>query len=229
MRFYFIKELRQYIKFLKCKRHNLISVPAKNYKNINFNIDGVNNKIIFEDNNISKSAKININIYGDNNEIIVKKGFYVSLNFNILIGQNHPNFGKVTNSKIYIDENTSMEKVNYFTYNSNSYFNVGKKCMFAFDINIFNTDAHPIYSIGPNEIINKVKGINIGNHCLIGANVTLLKNTNISDDCILGWGGVVSGSFQQPHCAIAGNPAKIVKTDITWNSNGSKGYVENKQ
>ena len=97
------------------------------------------------------------------------------------------------------------------------------------DINIFNTDAHPIYSIGPNEIINKVKGINIGNHCLIGANVTLLKNTNISDDCILGWGGVVSGSFQQPHCAIAGNPAKIVKTDITWNSNGSKGYVENKQ
>ena len=37
----------------------------------------------------------------------------------------------------------------------------------------------------------------------------------------------VSGKHLTPHCAIAGNPAKKVKAGITWNPNGSNGYVQN--
>ena len=72
-----------------------------------------------------------------------------------------------------------------------------------------------------------MKGINIGNHCWIGANSTILKNTTIADDSIIGWGGVVSGSYSQSHCAIAGNPARVVKTNITWDSKSFNDYVDN--
>lgn len=29
------------------------------------------------------------------------------------------------------------------------------------------------------------------------------------------------------NCAIAGNPAKIIKENIAWDSNGSQGYIQN--
>ncbi len=40
-------------------------------------------------------------------------------------------------------------------------------------------------------------------------------------------GGVVSGSYSQSHCAIAGNPARVVKTNITWDSKSFNDYVDN--
>ncbi len=186
---YIIKSIVGYLRFLKKDKLNQIFIPSKNYKNIRLKIEGMNNKVVIEDNAIDKKAKIVIKIFGDNNEIYVKKGFIVSEKLNITIGYNHPNYGKVTNSKIFIDENTYLAQVSYITYNSNSFLKIGKNCMFAFGINIYNTDAHPIYNYETQKIINRVKGINIGNHCWIGANSTILKNTTIADDSIIGWGG----------------------------------------
>ena len=101
--------------------------------------------------------------------------------------------------------------------------------MFAFNIALYHTDSYPIFDLKTNNIINKVKTMSIGNHVWIGAHVSILKNTIIPNDCIIGWGSVVSGKFIQTNCIIAGNPAKIVKTGITWDANGSKGYVQNEK
>ena len=98
---------------------------------------------------------------------------------------------------------------------------------FSFNVNIYHTDAHPILDAKTNKIINKVKSCTIGNHVWLSANSTILKNAFIEHDCIVGWGSVVSGKFSDPFCAIASNPARVVKSGITWDSNGSKGYVQN--
>ena len=101
--------------------------------------------------------------------------------------------------------------------------------MFSDGITLFNTDAHPVIDIVTKKIINKVNGITIGNHCWIGKAVTILKNTVIPDNCIIGYGSVVSGTMKEENAAYAGNPAKCVKTGITWDSNGRKyGYIDNK-
>ena len=107
--------------------------------------------------------------------------------------------------------------------------------MFAFDINIYNTDAHPIFDVTSGKLINYVKGITIGNHCWVGAKSTILKNSVLPDNCILGWGSVYSGcpkdgqEADYTNCAFAGNPAKMVKKGINWDSNGAKcGYIDNK-
>ena len=180
--------------FLRIDKSNKISVPAKNYKNIKIKINGKNNKITIEDSNILYKAKINISIYGNNNEIHIHKGFSLSKNLNICIGMQHPNFEPgASGCSFVIGQNTSMEDVKYVTYNSNVKFETGEECLFASSINIYNTDAHPILSTETNKVLNPVSGIKIGRHCWIANYSTILKNTHIADETIVGWGSIVAG------------------------------------
>ncbi len=43
-----------------------------------------------------------------------------------------------------------------------------------------------------------------------------MKNSKILSDSIIGYNSVVSGRFKDKNIVLAGNPAKIVKTDINW-------------
>jgi acetyltransferase-like isoleucine patch superfamily enzyme len=57
----------------------------------------------------------------------------------------------------------------------------------------------------------KAKPIIIGNNVWIGANAIILPEVTIADGCIIGAGAVVTKSFTEKNCIIAGNPAKIIK------------------
>jgi len=51
--------------------------------------------------------------------------------------------------------------------------------------------------------------IKIGNNVFIGINCTILPNTEIGNNCIVGAGSVVRGKFQD-NSVIIGNPAKVL-------------------
>ena len=212
----------------KFRINNIIELSDKiTNDKLLFNIDGKGNRIIIGDCDFGKNAKIAISLYGDNNTIDIKDGFHLSGNLLIEIGRNHPIYGKIENSKIIIDKNTSVESCTITSIHSDTFVEVGKNCMFASDINLYNTDSHPVFDLETKKIINIVRGIKIGEHCWLGKNVTILKNTEIANDCIIGWGAVVSGKHKEEHCAIAGNPAKIVKRNITWDTK-VKNFVSQK-
>ena len=52
----------------------------------------------------------------------------------------------------------------------------------------------------------KVGSITIGKNVWIGANVTILKDSVIGDNCVVGAGSVVKGKYRE-NTVIAGNPA----------------------
>ena len=61
------------------------------------------------------------------------------------------------------------------------------------------------------QVFGKIK---IGNNVFIGINCTILYNTSIGDNCIIGAGSVVRGHFPD-NSVIFGNPARVfLKTDI---------------
>jgi acetyltransferase-like isoleucine patch superfamily enzyme len=62
-----------------------------------------------------------------------------------------------------------------------------------------------------NEIANKAHPIIIGKHCWIGKGATLLPEVVLGDFTIVGAGAVVSKSFAEGYCVIAGNPAIKIK------------------
>jgi acetyltransferase-like isoleucine patch superfamily enzyme len=238
MRIKYIQKLIDKIrnkKNIQCKVHlintigeNLIEYQENDLKFFEFNIIGNNNKILIKKLSINNTGKLIINLYGDNNEITIGESVFIADKFDITIGQNHKNFGKCNNSKLEIGNNVSIELLDYVTYNSNSYCTIGKDSMIARNVTLFNTDAHPIFNVNTNEIVNKVKGIKIGEHCWLGKYSTILKNSILPDNSILGYGAIyLGGGKTQSYCAFAGNPARCVKENITWSKNGSNGYVQN--
>lgn len=55
------------------------------------------------------------------------------------------------------------------------------------------------------------KDVVIGNNCWLGMNSVLLPGVKLGDHTIVGAGSVVTKSFEEGNCVIAGNPAKIIK------------------
>lgn len=224
------QQLRTKSAIKKLEKSNKIIIDDKIQGNLKIDVQGTNNVIKLTNISIpsTKNRKIiYIYVFGNNNEIIIDD-ISISSKLKIRIGQNHRNFGEVNFSKLTIGKNTTIEDMSYYTYNSNSYCTIGERCMFSSDITLYNTDAHPVMDKETSRVINKVKGISIGNHCWIGQKASVLKNTTILNDCIIGYGAVVSGTMKEEFAAYAGNPAKCVKTGITWDSNGRKyGYIEN--
>jgi len=53
--------------------------------------------------------------------------------------------------------------------------------------------------------------IKIGKNCWIGMNAILLPEVELGDYTIVGANSVVTKSFSEGYCVIAGNPAKIIK------------------
>lgn len=53
----------------------------------------------------------------------------------------------------------------------------------------------------------------IGKNCVIGVNSIVMPGIKIGDHCIVAAGAVVTKDVPS-HCIVAGNPAKVQKTDI---------------
>lgn len=55
----------------------------------------------------------------------------------------------------------------------------------------------------------------IGDHVWVGMNTIVLKGVTIGEGAVVAAGSVVNKDIP-PHCLVAGVPAKVVKTDVTW-------------
>ncbi|MBS1743296.1 MAG: acyltransferase [Bacteroidetes bacterium] len=53
--------------------------------------------------------------------------------------------------------------------------------------------------------------VRIGKYCWIGMNAMILPGVTLGDFTIVGAGAVVTKSFDEGYCVIAGNPAKVIK------------------
>lgn len=51
----------------------------------------------------------------------------------------------------------------------------------------------------------------LGKNCWIGMNAVILPGVHLGEHTIVGAGAVVTRSFEEGHCVIAGNPAKLIK------------------
>ncbi|WP_455637982.1 acyltransferase [Parabacteroides sp.] len=55
----------------------------------------------------------------------------------------------------------------------------------------------------------------IEDHVWIGLGVTILKGVTIGEGSVVAAGSVVTKSFP-PRCLVGGNPAKILRENISW-------------
>lgn len=55
------------------------------------------------------------------------------------------------------------------------------------------------------------KDVIIGNKCWIGYNAVILPGVSLGDHTVVGAGAIVTKSFPEGYCVLAGNPARIIK------------------
>lgn len=92
---------------------------------------------------------------------------------------------------------------------------IGRDGMFSFDVHIWNSDGHVIFDKNDN-VINRGQDVIIGDHVWLGHGVEILKGTNIGSGSLVGARSLVCGKNFPENVAIAGNPAKVIKSDIHW-------------
>lgn len=107
----------------------------------------------------------------------------------------------------------------YIILDENSGVNIGNNCLFANNVDIWGSDGHSVIDTKTNEIINPVHGpIVIGDNCWVGQGVRILKNARIPSNTIVGGGCVVGKRFETEYTAIAGNPARVIRENVTWDN-----------
>lgn len=161
------------------------------------------------------ARRSSIKINGDNNYICIKSNNKTNSTLKIIEVGN--------NNKIYIGENLRMTgicKIDFANQN-NLEFRIGDNCLFGQNIEMMLGDWHSICDEN-NKCINKPKkGIIIGNNVWLARNVVLLKDSQIPDNSVVGFGSMVTKQFETPNVVIAGSPAKVVKTNIHWEHQNS--------
>jgi acetyltransferase-like isoleucine patch superfamily enzyme len=81
------------------------------------------------------------------------------------------------------------------------YTNIGPNVgLISADHDFVNNDTHSIE--GP---------IVIGKHCWFGMGAVVLPGVNLGDFTIVGAGAIVTKSFKEGYCVLAGNPARVIK------------------
>jgi acetyltransferase-like isoleucine patch superfamily enzyme len=140
---------------------------------------------------------------GENAKLIVKGNVLIGPGVRIDVG---------TEASFTIGANTSFSH-NVITICKKE-LTIGDDCIIAGGVIIRDTDAHHIIWDGK-EDIEKSKPTAIGNHVWIGNRAIILKGITIGNGSVIGAGSVVTKDVP-PNTLAAGNPAKVIKENISW-------------
>ena len=92
---------------------------------------------------------------------------------------------------------------------------VGDGGLWAWNVVVTDHDFHHIED-GSGAIVNMPRPVTLREHIWIGANACVLKGSGVGADTVIGAASVVSGRFDEAHCVLAGNPARVVKRGTHW-------------
>lgn len=136
-------------------------------------------------------------------------------------------------SKLFLETNTMILSGSYFTASNNAVISIGKNCYISQEVKInsrcgisignnvlvgyqtmiMDYDGHTIiYSSGKT---NENKPIVINDNVWIGCRVTILKGITIGSGSIIAANSCVVSNVP-PNTMVAGNPAKVIKENISW-------------
>lgn len=213
--------------------------PAEPFLVQGYEIIGENNKIIIVENGVERELGMNEKIEGlililkgNNNYIKFEMPIQFIANTIIQIGNDNVEVIIEKNcilkamlirccwgesQKLFIGEGTTMTSNGHIMLDENASCIINKDCMFSGNLQLWPTDGHSILDKTTKEILNLLKGpVTIGEHCWIGQGVRITKNARIPNNTIVGCGAVVTKAFTEENTIIAGNPAKIIKTNVEW-------------
>lgn len=168
-------------------------------------IRGKGNKIVIGE--LSRLINSKIEIKGNNNIIIIGKESLIN---------EGDFFIEDDLGKIEIGDSTDICGRTHLACIEGCTIKIGNDCLFSSDVIVRTGDSHSIIDYKTQKRINPSKNVIIENHVWVGNRVTILKGAKVADRTVVGTGALVTKAFEQKNIIIAGNPAKIVKSNTDW-------------
>lgn len=135
-------------------------------------------------------------------------------------------------AEISVGKNTTFVHDTEITVLGGMTLKIGRDCLFSCEIKIYCGDGHAIFDLESKKRINTQNKhnpkniITIGDHVWAGMRSIILNRTVIGNSAIIGAGSVVKGIYPN-NCVIAGNPARVIKNNITWSAESLSNNIDN--
>ena len=198
------------VKWIICHlgdKSNLLRINGSSVVKCKFGIQGKDN--VVEVKNGASIVYTSVQIDGNGNKVILD-GCRGILNITL----------RGENCTIYIHKNSSFEDAYMVCMGAGNSITIGESCMFSGKVEFWNSDTHLITNLEGHPL-NPSKPIFIGNHIWGGKHSKVLKGVTIGDNSVIGMGAIVTHDVPA-NSIVAGNPAKVVKTGVTWHH----GFIE---
>lgn len=194
-------------------------------------IQGTDNQIFY-----NRCALVNVRlcIAGNHNQIIFGAGCYLNHVTFRISGDHHRitlgsgcqfTGGWGSESVIWFEDHhccldigpkSSFVSVHLAVIEPHTKLFIGADCMFASDIDVRTGDSHSILDTATGQRTNPGQNVTIGDHVWVGAHCVILKGCDIQPLSVVATGSVVTRGSYGPGVILAGNPAKVVRSGITW-------------
>lgn len=228
----YMKKTSKQVRQGKTKLKRLLSFENFFRKNI-IKVENVNeNKLILGKGLMRESM---ITIYGTGNYVEIKDGYDV-VNLKLLVRGNNNRI--IIGEDFVVNYNTNVGSVNISAKDDDNLISIGEYahirgeaeivCMEGTKLIIGNNfgmssetiirtgDGHRIFDRETGVRTNAAADILIGNDCWIARRAVVLKGVVLKDYTILGTGTLVTKKYDESNIILGGNPAKIIKHNITW-------------
>ena len=86
---------------------------------------------------------------------------------------------------------------------------LGRDCLLAWDVLVLDSDSHSVDGGA------RTAPVTIGDRVWIGCRASVLKGVTIGDGAVVAAGSVVVHDVPA-RALVAGNPARVVRQDVTW-------------
>lgn len=118
-----------------------------------------------------------------------------------------PDIGLGDNIDFDPDDLNNMNGFGNYYQTIDGKITIGKGTYIAQNVGIVTTNHNP------DNLDEHMPGkdVILGKQCWIGMNSVILPGVVLGDHTIVGAGSIVTKSFEEGNCIIAGNPAKIIK------------------
>lgn len=203
-----LRFLRPFAIFLDWGTRTYVSAPGRMIATLR--VRGTGNSLSIDP---SSSFMGHITLQGHNNRIIIGKN--CELAGEIIV--------KGRNQTVSIGDETTFVSV-YVLCMENKDITIGRCCMFSRDIEICTSDAHALIDKKSGVRVNPAASITVGDHVWVGMRAILNKGTVIADDSVIGAQSFVNSAFDAGNVVIAGVPAKVIRSGVTWDRGRRRRY-----
>lgn len=158
-------------------------------------------------------VNLKILVRGNNNRVVIGEDFVVNYNTNagsVCIS------AKDDNNTIIIGDYGHIRGESEIVCMEGTKLLIGSNLGMSSETIIRTGDGHRIFDRDTGIRTNMAEDIIIGNDCWIARRGIILKGVILKDYTIVGTGALVTKKYEESNIVLGGNPAKVIKRNISW-------------